>query len=103
MLNDENYLEASRALAASVIAKPDPIQEMFLRVLSREASESEMKVLTREYDRALKHYIQHPVDAETFLTRGQFSPDRSLSATELAAYTIIASMLFNLDEALTHE
>lgn len=103
VLNDENYLEASRALAASVIAKPQPIQEMFLRVLSRQSSESEMKVLTRELDRALDYYKQHPIDAETFLARGQFSPDRSLSAPDLAAYTIIASMLFNLDEALTHE
>lgn len=103
LLNDENYLEASRALAAVVIAKPEPIQEMFLRVLSREPSESEITVLSREHDRALDHYRQHPSDAETFLARGQFSPDPTLPAPELAANTIVASMLFNLDEAMTHE
>jgi hypothetical protein len=103
LLNDENYLEASRALAAVVIAKPGPIQEMFLRVLSREPSESEISVLSREYDRALDHYRQHPSDAETFLARGQFSPDPSLPTPDLAAYTIVASMLLNLDEAMTHE
>lgn len=103
LLNDENYLEASRALAALVLTKPEPIQEMSMRVLSREASEFEMKVLSREHERALEHYLRHPDDAQRFLARGQFSPDRSLPAPDLAAYTIIASMLFNLDEALTHE
>ena len=103
LLNDENYLEASRALATLAIAKPDPTQEMFLRVISRPASESEMTVLSREQDRALNYYRQHPNEAEIFLARGQFSLDPSLSAPEIAASTIIASMLFNLDEAITHE
>ncbi len=85
------------------MAKPEPIQEMFLRVLSREPSDSELTVLSREHKRALDHYRQHPSDAETFLARGQFSPDPSLPAPELAAYSIVASMLFNLDEAITHE
>ena len=103
LLNDENYLEASRALAAMVLGKPQPIQEMSLRVLSRELREAELTVLTRERDRALDHYRNHPEDAVTFLARGQFEPDPSLPACELAAHTIVASLLFNLDEAMTHE
>jgi mono/diheme cytochrome c family protein len=103
LLNDENYLEASRALAAMVLGKPQPIQEMSLRVLSRELREAELTVLTRERDRALDHYRNHPEDAVTFLARGQFEPDPSLPAPELAAHTIVASLLFNLDEAMTHE
>ncbi len=62
-----------------------------------------MTVLTRERERALSYYRQQPEEAATFLTRGQFAPDPALSAPELAACTIVASMLFNLDEALTHE
>jgi hypothetical protein len=103
LLNDENYLEASRALAAMVLGKPQPIQEMSLRVLSRELRDAELTVLTRERDRALDHYRNHPEDAVTFLARGQFEPDPSLPAPELAAHTIVASLLFNLDEAMTHE
>jgi hypothetical protein len=103
LLNDENYLEASRALAASVLKKPQPIREMSLRVLSRVPSEKEMAILMREHDRALEYYRTHPSDASTFLDRGHFVPEPSLAKPELAALTIVASMLFNLDEAITHE
>jgi hypothetical protein len=85
------------------LGKPQPIQEMSLRVLSRELRDAEMTVLTRERDRALDYYRNHPGDAATFLARGQFEPDPSLPASELAAHTIVASLLFNLDEAMTHE
>ena len=103
LLNDENYLEASRALAASDLKKPQPLREMSLRVLSREPSETEMAILMREHHRALDYYRMHPSDASTFLARGHFVPEPSLAAPELAALTIVASMLFNLDEAITHE
>jgi hypothetical protein len=103
LLNDENYLEASRALAALVLKKPTPLREMSLRVLSREPNETEMAILMREHDRALEYYRMHPSDASTFLDRGHLVPEPSLAKPELAALTIVASMLFNLDEAITHE
>ncbi len=89
LLNDENYLEASRALAALVLEKPQPIREMSLRILSREPSETEMSILMREYNRALEYYRMHPSDASTFLARGHFVPEPSLAVPELAAYTIV--------------
>jgi hypothetical protein len=103
LLNDENYLEASRALAALSMEQTDPLGEMALRVLSRELSERERLVLMRERDKALKYYRDRPDAASTFLSRGHFVPDAALPVTELAAYTIVASILFNLDEAITHE
>jgi len=103
LLNDENYLEASRALAARALTKPEPLRELTLRVLSREPREAELWILIRERDRALEFYRAHPDVAVKFLTRGQFVPDPKLSMPELAAHTTVASMLFNLDEAITHE
>ena len=103
LLNDENYLEASRALAAHALTKQEPLQEMARCVLSRELRESETNILSRERDRALEHYRARPQDALKFLARGQFTFDSKLPAAELAAYTVVASLFFNLDEALTHE
>jgi hypothetical protein len=103
LLNDENYLEASRALAAVALADPEPLQEMVRRVLSRELRESESRILTRELERTLTHYREHPEEAARFLARGQFVPDPALPAPVLAAHAVAAGLLFNLDEAITHE
>jgi hypothetical protein len=103
LLNDENYLEASRALAILAIAKPQPLHEMSLRVLSRLPSDAELSVLERERDRALKHFRSQPQDAVAFLSRGQTALEKDIPAPDLASYTVIASLLFNLDEAISHE
>ncbi|HEU0119489.1 MAG TPA: PSD1 and planctomycete cytochrome C domain-containing protein [Bryobacteraceae bacterium] len=89
LLNDQTYLEASRVLAAS------SVQDIFSRVLSRRPEPSEMAVLDREYARSLAHYRAHPADSAK-LIGGAANP-------ELAARMIVASMILNLDEAITHE
>lgn len=103
LLNDENYLEASRALAARVVGSPDPLRELSLRILSRELDPAERAILARERDRALARFRKHPADAVTFLSRGQFELNRQQEAAEIASYTVVASLLFNLDEAISHE
>jgi hypothetical protein len=52
-------------------------------------------VLQRELKRAVKHYQTTPADAAKYLGQ-KTSPD-------LAAYTLVASLVLNLDEAITHE
>ena len=103
LLNDENYLEASRALAALAMEQSDPLGEMALRVLSRELTDRERSVLIRERDKALEYYRDRPDAAAQLLARGHFIPKAELSGTDLAAYSIVASMFLNLDEAITHE
>lgn len=103
ILNDENYLEAARALAKDTMNKPQPLQEMSLRVLSRVADAEELAVMNRVLDLALTHYDEQPQDAINFLTRGQTDVAGAEAPTKFAAYTVVASMLLNLDEALTHE
>lgn len=103
LLNDENYLEASRAVATLALATPDPLATMSLRILSRAPRDSERQILVRERQRALEHYRAHPEDAAKFLRRGQTPPATTLDPADLAAHTLVASLLFNLDEAITHE
>jgi hypothetical protein len=94
LLNDETMMEASRALAKRMLAatSEDRLPLLYQSVLTRPATPKELSVLQRELDRALAHYRAHPEDA------------RKLQTTpELAAHTLIASMVLNLDEAITHE
>jgi hypothetical protein len=60
--------------------------------------------LERELDRALIHYRTHPADAKSFLRQTNYQhSEQTQSDTELAAYTLVASLILNLDEALNHE
>jgi hypothetical protein len=94
LLNDETIKEASQALAKRLLAaKPEErLTKLYEAILSRQPTAKERAVLLRELERALNHYRQHPEDA------------RKLQTTpELAAHTLLATLVLNLDEAITHE
>jgi hypothetical protein len=113
MLNDANYLSASRALAEQAIRVANDsgsrIGELTRLVLSRPPTDLEQKILSRELDRALAYYRAHPKDAETFLEQTNFQfrtkvqSAEPLDTGELAAMTLAASLTLNFDEALNHE
>ena len=70
----------------------EPLIMLYQAVLSREPTAKELSVLQRELDRALAHYREHTEDA------------RKLKTTpELAAQALVATLVLNLDEAITHE
>jgi hypothetical protein len=107
LLNDETYLESARELAAQALRGsgdgPARLQRMSRSVRSRPLATEELAVLERELDRALTHYRAEPAEAERFLRFGQAPPDPKIDLASLAAHTVVASMLLNLDEAITHE
>jgi hypothetical protein len=107
LLNDLTLREASRALARGAIAQEQSptarLEVIYRRVLSRSPTPDEMRVLARQLDRALKHYVAVPADANLLLNFGQPEYRAAKSAEELAAYLVVASLVFNLDEAMTHE
>ncbi|MCX6856954.1 MAG: PSD1 and planctomycete cytochrome C domain-containing protein [Verrucomicrobia bacterium] len=94
LLNDETMMEAAQALAKRMLATKSEgrLQQLYEAVLDRQASPQELAVLQRELDRALSYYQTHPSDAA-----------KLQSTPELAAHTLIASLVLNLDEAITHE
>jgi hypothetical protein len=107
LLGDETYPQASRALAAQMLQQPGDatarLQFLSRRVLSRAATSPELAVLQRELDRALQHYRAHPEDAAKFIQAGQAAPQPPLDPAALAAHMVVASLMLNLDEAITHE
>lgn len=107
LLNDTTFLEASRALAGEVLragTKPeDRLVEIYRRILARPPTARELAVLQRELDRALAHYRAQPDDAIKLLVGKQSKTDAKLNPAEFAAHVVVGSLVFNLDEAITHE
>lgn len=108
LLNDANYLAAARELAVQALqAKGDyshRLTEITRRVVLRPPTDQEAAILKRELDRALSYYRGHPEEAREFLNQTNYQRTvQTLPAAELAAYTLAASLVLNLDEALNHE
>jgi hypothetical protein len=104
LLNDTIYLEAARALAE----RDHDVASMFRAVLFRLPRAAERGVLDREFARARDHYLVFPADADALLDSTDpariFTPPGAASArADRAAATVVASLILNLDEALTHE
>jgi Protein of unknown function (DUF1553)/Protein of unknown function (DUF1549)/Planctomycete cytochrome C len=107
MLNDSGFLEAARALAAIALRSDSEdhgrLETITKRVLSRAPTTEESSVLIREVERARTYYRSHLQDAAKLLAIGQQPVDPTLDHADLAAYAVIASLVLNLDEAMSHE
>ena len=104
VMNDPQFVEAARNLAQrAMTATRDPDQRldyMTTRVLSRPFEPGERAILKRELKDLLRHYDTHLADAKKLIAVGESKPDAKLSAPEFAAWTMLASNILNLDEAL---
>ena len=106
-LNDLSQLEAARELARRAIKHSDDQDERLVfalrSVMSRLPSEFEMSVMQRELKRAREHYQKNPADADALMRIGQPEKRASDNSMEIASYTIVTSIIYNTDEAITHE
>jgi hypothetical protein len=107
LLNDSGMLEAAVTLARDAVDRdPDHrgrLVTLFRRITSRSPSADECLVLDAIWSRAASHYSQAPADAIALFDCGQADPPPRDVAVAAAPYAIVASSIFNLDEAMTHE
>ena len=108
LMNDETYLEAARKLAERMLREGGitvgaRIDRGFRLLLGRAARPAERDLLTASLARHLDRFQTDPAEAEKLLTQGESARDASLAPAELAAYTLVASTILNLDEAVTKE
>lgn len=108
LMNDPTYVEAARRLATGMLreggATPEArIGYAFERVLARKALKEEIAVLREAAARQLRVYEADREAAARLLRNGESPADASLDAAELAAWTNVATMILNLDEAITKE
>ncbi len=107
LMNDVLYLEAARKLAERMMeADVTPtarLQQAYRLVLGRDPRTQEMTVLQRTLARFENQYRDDPKAAEEFLKQGDSPRDPRHAPAELAAYAAVASLVLNLDEAVTKE
>jgi hypothetical protein len=108
LLNDPTYVEASRALAQRALLEGGKdanarIAYAFRLATARKPTKQEIKVLRTLLDGRLKAYQQDRPGALKLLAVGESARNPRLDVAELAAYTTVASVIFNLDETVTKE
>ena len=83
--------------------REERLKQAYRLTLGREPKASEMTILSRTLEQFERQYQQDPQAAEEFLKQGDSPRDPRWKAPELAAYTALASLVLNLDEAVTKE
>ncbi len=104
-LNDPQFVEAARHLAQVTLANKTNsaaarLDFMAERLLARPLRAPEKRIAESGLNDLLAHYRQSPRDTAELLAVGDSKPDAKLDAPTLAAYTMVANELMNLDENL---
>ncbi len=105
LLNEVTFVEAARKLAEKMLTdggttSTDRLRWAFQAVTCRTPNPEELRVLNDGLERQQTYFKQNPQAASAIIGFGT-SKSPALSAPELAAYTVSANVLFNLDEFLT--
>ena len=108
LLNEITYVEASRGLAERMfleggLTSTERIRFAFQLATSRTPSERELKTLLAGLEPRLVRFRADPESAKKLLSVGEKKPASGIDPMELAAYTITASVILNLDETVTKE
>ena len=106
--NDPTYIEPARTLAQRTVTEggKDVLSRIgyaFREATARKPSSEEMKVLRELLQRQLTNYRRDKKAALELLGVGESKWDEKLDASELAAWTTVASAILNLDETITKE
>jgi hypothetical protein len=106
LLNDPEYVEAARTLAARMVkeggASPESrIAWAWQRATGRPAKPAEAQTLRTLLDKHLAAYRADTKTADAIPTVGLSPAPKDLPAPDLAAYTSIARVILNLHETVT--
>jgi hypothetical protein len=106
LLNDPTYVESSRKLAERMMKEAGPsngerIALAFRLATGRRPEALELEVLEATLAGQLAVYRKDREAALKLLAVGESPRDEKLDPGALAAFTVIASMILNLDETLT--
>lgn len=106
LMNDPTFVEAARKLAERMCLEQSMdstsrIYQTFRLLTGRPPETTELRPLLGLLTRQLQRFEADPAAAAALLKTGDTPSDDRIATAELAAYTIVASVLLNLDETLT--
>jgi len=101
-------LEAAQALARRMMEAcgeedvPAGIAHGFLRTVGRPGEKKETSRLVELYESELKHYRKNPEEAKAMATDPLGPLPEGLETAQMAALTVVANVLLNLDELMVN-
>jgi mono/diheme cytochrome c family protein len=106
MLNDPTFVEAARGLAQRLLREAGTTVEAraafaFRLATSRSPRPRELAILTSQYVKQHQRFEANKSAAVQLLAIGDSDPTAGLDTVELAAWTTVASIVLNLDEAIS--
>ncbi|HEX7446608.1 MAG TPA: DUF1553 domain-containing protein [Pirellulales bacterium] len=103
-LNDPQFVEAARHLAQQVLTSGgDDASRLDLlarRLLARPFATEELPTVQSSLTELIAYYQAHAEDAKQLIAVGESKAEASLDPATLAAWTMLANELMNLDEVL---
>ncbi|QDU82213.1 Planctomycete cytochrome C [Polystyrenella longa] len=108
LLNDTQFVEAARKFAERILLEGGDSTSNragfgYRWATSRFPDEREIAILSELYETNLEEFKNDLTSAEQLLTVGDSLRDESLDQAELAAWTIVANTLLNMDETIVKE
>ena len=104
LMNDVQHYEAARAFATRILAaSPDRAKRIdfaYRSALARNANEEEIELIGEFLQNQLARYQSAPEEAEKAIGFGDSKPPQGLDPVELAAWSLAANLILNLDEAI---
>jgi len=108
MMNDVTFLEAARFIGQRMMNEGGSTPELRLRhgfrlLTGRAPVSGELEILQDSLRYHLDYFAGKPEAVDAYLNQGVSPPDPALGRRELASYAAVASLILNLDEAVTKE
>ncbi|MEM9079862.1 MAG: DUF1553 domain-containing protein [Verrucomicrobiota bacterium] len=105
LMNDPQFVEASRKLAERVMREEEGLEGrvrlIYLALVGREPESEEVRIVGESYEVMKAGFEAEPGRAEELLGVGASGRDEGLNVVELAAWTMVATQVLNLDETIT--
>ena len=106
LMNDTQHIEAARALAARMLSEGGSddatrIAWLFRTVVARPPEAGEAAIVAESLAAHRGRYAADPEAAKKAIAHGESRPPEHVAPAELAAWTLVANMMLNLDETLT--